>query len=186
LNNLELLLDSKPDEYSPLNGYELVQQKVKLLSCMGGHFPAGHEEYNFNTYSRSTLYVLNCWPTPIVFLDGDFGEKVFCGEILNKKFKIEDNPVAMAWYYYNGGKQRESWDELTALFAVKGCDKYFKLSEPGFCTYLIKGGEWQPGRDNSKNVWMPDPNGKHRYLIPKMSYSDLGKELDIMISTLPK
>ena len=38
LTNLTELLNSQPDEYSDLDGVELVRQKVKLISCMGGNF----------------------------------------------------------------------------------------------------------------------------------------------------
>lgn len=183
--NMELLLDSKPDEYSPLNGYELVKQKVKLLSCMGGNFPDGGEEFNFNTYARSTLYVVSSWPSPVVFGGGEFGCHVECGGTLTEKYKIEDNPVAMSWYYFNGGKPRASWDELSALYAVRGCRNYFELSQPGQCFFMIKGGEWQPNRNNSQNIWIPMPTGRHRYLIPVMSYKDLGNELDEMILARP-
>ena len=39
LTNLKGLLQSPPDKYSPLNGYDLVAQKVKLLAVMGGKYP---------------------------------------------------------------------------------------------------------------------------------------------------
>ena len=45
--NLARLLDSGPDEYSPLSGIELVKLKVKLLSLMAGAFQPieGNEQY---------------------------------------------------------------------------------------------------------------------------------------------
>lgn len=39
LNNLQALLQSGPDAYSPLSGPALVAQKVKYLVCTGGDYP---------------------------------------------------------------------------------------------------------------------------------------------------
>ncbi len=185
LNNLELLLDSEPDEYSNLNGYELVKQKVRLLSCMGGNFPSGDEDYNFNLYSRSALYVLSSWPSPVVFGGGELGNNVLSGGILKNKFRPEENPVAMAWHIYNGGDQRSSWDELTTIYAVKGTSGYFRLSEPGICTLILKGIKYMPDRYNTVNTWIPISTGRHRYLIPLMDNDSLGKEIDGLLIREP-
>ncbi|GHU61146.1 hypothetical protein FACS1894123_00060 [Bacteroidia bacterium] len=45
LTNLAALLQSPPDQYSPLNGKQLVSQKVKHLVSMAGVFPQGSREY---------------------------------------------------------------------------------------------------------------------------------------------
>ena len=50
LNNLKALLQSGPDQYSPLNGMDLVRKKVKLWSCAGGCSPG-------ETSSTSGLYL---------------------------------------------------------------------------------------------------------------------------------
>lgn len=66
LTNLKDLLNSGADEYSPLSGKELVSQKVKRLVSMAGLFPEGRE---FNIYcdTPSSRFVLDHWPTEIVF-----------------------------------------------------------------------------------------------------------------------
>jgi len=185
LTNLEMLLSSPPDEISPLNGYDLVRKKVKFVSCMGGRFPDGAEEFNFNIYPQSTLYFVSSWPTPVVYGGFELGSKVKCGKVLNEQFKKEDNPVAMAWYYYTGGNDRESWDELSALYAVRGCAGYFKLSEPGNCSFRITGGRKSSGNYSSRNFWTAVQNGKDRYLLPAVSYEQLGKELDRLLLEKP-
>jgi len=43
LTNLKNLLQSKADMFSPLNGEQLVRQKVKQLVSMAGRFPSGSE-----------------------------------------------------------------------------------------------------------------------------------------------
>lgn len=48
LSNLTALLNSEPDEYSDLDGVELMRQKVKLVCCMGGNFQDfDTAEFNF-------------------------------------------------------------------------------------------------------------------------------------------
>ena len=48
VTSLSRLLQSGPDEYSPLNGVELVRKKVKELYAMGGVFgDAVEPDYNF-------------------------------------------------------------------------------------------------------------------------------------------
>ena len=41
VTNFRNLLQTKPDEYSPLDGRALVERKVRLWVCMGGRFPNG-------------------------------------------------------------------------------------------------------------------------------------------------
>ncbi|MBN2292099.1 MAG: nucleoside hydrolase, partial [Pirellulales bacterium] len=43
LTNFRNLLKTKPDEYSPLPGNELVEKKVKTWVCMGGNIPKGRD-----------------------------------------------------------------------------------------------------------------------------------------------
>merc|ERR1711924_301722 len=43
MSNLKALLQSKGDQHSPLDGPELVAQKVKLLAAMAGLYPKGFE-----------------------------------------------------------------------------------------------------------------------------------------------
>ena len=42
LVNLQHLLNSTADEYSELNGVELVRKKVKQIAIMGGHYPRSY------------------------------------------------------------------------------------------------------------------------------------------------
>jgi hypothetical protein len=77
----------------------------------------------------------------MVFGGFELGSRVFCGKALKEKFRIEENPVAMAWHHFNGGEQRESWDELSALYAVRGGAGYFTLSEPGKALFWMRGGK---------------------------------------------
>ena len=81
LTNLNNLLQSQPDIISPLNGRELVKQKVKKLICMGGQYPQGRE-WNFYQDTASTKYVLGNWPSPITFCGFEAGLNIMTGAAL--------------------------------------------------------------------------------------------------------
>ena len=72
LSNLASLLQSKPDKYSPLHGYELIAAKVSLLAIMGGKFPKGfscnlsgglRNKNNHQVASKASAYVADNWPS---------------------------------------------------------------------------------------------------------------------------
>ncbi len=54
LTNIAALVDSPPDEISPLAGKELIAKKVRAWVAMGGTFPAGRE-FNFYVDAKATL-----------------------------------------------------------------------------------------------------------------------------------
>lgn len=171
LNVLEELLNSEPDEYSSLNGIELVRQKVIKWSCMGGFYPEGEEEFNFNTFNQATKNVLERWPVEAVFQGAEFGKMVLTGAKLVQKFDIFKHPVAMCYYYYNGGQDRASWDQISTLYAVRGLQDLFGVKR-GF-NHLILHDIRLPEKSISKNIWITDQNGPHAYLYPLVSYEKI-------------
>ncbi len=185
LNNLDDLLKSGPDEYSKLSGTDLVKQKVRLWSCMGGQYPQGNEEFNFNTYAHESEYVLAHWPVKAIFGGFEVGYQVLTGGGLEKLYTPGTNPVAMAFHYYTGGADRYSWDEISAYIAVRGTDKYF---------YLVRGTNRMEVTDpkvlgdriRSRNIWTNDPAGRDYYLVLKADPQDLAKELDDLMYSAPE
>ncbi|MCI5195586.1 MAG: nucleoside hydrolase [Candidatus Electrothrix sp. AW5] len=115
LTNLANLLRSKADDISPLDGIELVQQKVQRLVCMGGEYPSGRE-WNFYQDSASTSYVIAHWPTPVVFSGFEIGKDVLTGAGLQKT--ASPNPVRRSYEVYNGLRDRPSWDQVAVYYAV--------------------------------------------------------------------
>jgi len=133
---LNQLLASKPDAISPLSGEDLVKRKVKLLSIMGGKYPAG-TEWNFQSDAPGYHALFSRWTRqngfPPVFLNGFAnGLNVLAGAPANASSAV--NPTAYAMELA-GVKQRPMWDMLSALFAARGLKyqqtKYFTLSKPG-------------------------------------------------------
>jgi inosine-uridine nucleoside N-ribohydrolase len=192
LTNLEALLQSGPDELSPLDGVELVRKKVKHWSCMGGRFPSSGDgsEFNLATYPEATAYVLGRWPTPVTFSGGELGEKVLTGARLIKKYGPARNPVSRAYLEYTGGKDRMSWDQTAALFAVRGLayegQTYFTAVNDGHNRFdLTVGPPGGQGPQTSRNAWVAAPDAEQAYLVMAMPPAQLAKVIEDLMMLPP-
>jgi inosine-uridine nucleoside N-ribohydrolase len=119
LTNLRNLLQSKPDERSPLNGVDLVRKKVQRLICMGGKYPSGRE-WNVYQDAQAADYVVRHWPVPIVFSGFEVGKDVLTGAGLQKADR--PNPVRRGYELHNGLTDRPSWDQVAVYYAVITAD----------------------------------------------------------------
>src|SRR5262249_35352886 len=153
LSNLDRLLDTPPDGFSPETGDALVRRKVRLWVCMGGKFPdgrfaSGDGEYNLRVDPLASLRVLNDWPTPVVFSGFEIGARILTGRRLRDQ--PEPNPVRTAYLRFNGLENRESWDQTAVLYAVRGARDYWTESEPGLSLMHV-------GPRFSYDEWIPTP-----------------------------
>ena len=183
LTNLKNLLLSKPDSISSLNGKELVARKVKLWVAMGGSFPEKEEkrikETNIKRDSTSSKYTIDNWPTPIIFSGFEIGLKIKTGLRLIKNEKITNSPVKMAYAiniakraYDKGG--RRSWDQTAVLVAINGFNPYFGYKTGWFVT-----------NSDGSNNWIDDSNGKHKYLVQKMSPDSVAHVIEDLMMHKP-
>lgn len=90
--NLANLLQSRPDQYSKLNGKELVQKKVKELVSMAGKFPAG-KEFNVEKDAAASQVVFTQWPGTMLLSGFEIGQKVKVGLPLINNSNIGKSPV---------------------------------------------------------------------------------------------
>src|ERR1700689_1923939 len=97
--NLGDLLDSKPDDISPLAGADLVRKKVRRLVVMGGQFPNPKQfkEWNFTAggVGPDTQHAIENWPTPILFSGFSIGQGISTGKALEATPAA--NPVRRAY-----------------------------------------------------------------------------------------
>ena len=141
LSNLEELLKSKADEFSPLCGADLVKQKVDKLYVMIGSFPQNFDGKRFREWNLlqdvpAARYVIENWSTKKVYLPFEIGAAVFT------EMGQNENPV---WYSMknfaiaNGvdisnGYRRESWDPVTCMIALNENNPLFVYSPAGRVT----------------------------------------------------
>lgn len=167
LQVLASLLLSEPDEYSNLNGIDLVKQKVAKVWSMAGKWDEqGGREYNiyYSEASRNGAKIVceKC-PVPVTFLGFEVGFDVITGGTLDKNDYLY---TAMCdWGTDNG---RSSWDPMLCLLALIGDEK-----EAGYKTVC---GTASVNADTGENFFEESGNGPHKYVI-KIKDNDYYKNL---------
>jgi inosine-uridine nucleoside N-ribohydrolase len=177
--NLAALLVSGPDGASPLSGARLVAQKVRLLSAMAGHFPAGAPEYNVKTDVPAAQKVFHEWPAPIVFSGFEIGQALlFPAASIDADFAwVRDHPVAEAYRsYMRMPYDRPTWDLTAVLYGVRPDRNYFSLSPVGRVTVDEKG----------QTHFAADPGGRHRFLVLGGDQKARTLETLILLSSQPR
>ena len=153
LTNLRYLLESRPDEISPLTGRQLIKDKVKVVVCMGGRYPSHLDPKvygNFKPDPAPAVTFANEWPGLIVF--SGLGDDVLTGEPL--KNTPLDSPVRRAYQLYLGDKPaRPSWDLFAVLYAVRPDEPYWVMQKEGR-NHIFENGtnEWRD--DDNPNHWL--------------------------------
>lgn len=175
------LLFSQPDQWSPLSGRKLVANKVAELVVMGGQYPIGGEqaEWNFGACdaARWTRAVLEAWPTPIVFTGFEIGHKIVTGRWLVDPA----NMTAMARTYrgFQSWLGRPSfdhgnfsWDQTAVLYAVRGLENEGRV----YWTFGPRGNVVVD--DDGRNLWAISESGQHRYLVEAMPPDEVAELID--------
>lgn len=176
--NLSNLLASPGDNFSPLNGKELVEKKVKRLVSMAGAFPSG-KEFNMFNDAEASKEVCDNWPTPILFSGFEIGEHIKTGLLIIHNDTLKNNPAKDAFRIAISmspmdSAGRMSWDETTVLVAVRGYKPYFTLQE----------GRIKINPDGS-NSW--DNNGEGQsYLVQKESPQKVADVIDHLMMQEPE
>jgi hypothetical protein len=175
LANIQNLIKSGPDSYSKLTGKELIEKKVKEFVVMGGQFPEGPSEWNFNgNMPGVTRFVLQNICVPVTFSGYEIGIVIKTGEVFNN---IDPHtPLYVGWMHFS---QNASWikenfkgkildnatfDQTAVLYAVRnGVGKYWDKFEGGYCDADEKGG----------NKWITGPVSNQSYLKLKWSPEEM-------------
>ncbi len=160
VTSLARLLESGPDEFSPLTGVELVRQKVKLICAMGGVFGEAVEpDYNFKAAIDFSLKFFKLLPkeVDIIFSPGEVGDPLdYRPETVIADMNWTDtHPIKWIYQFLNCDTGQKMWDPQAVIHAVEG-DSFYKLSERGWVTLTPKG----------ETLFTPDTKGNARYQYP--------------------
>ncbi len=160
VTTLARLLESDPDEYSPLNGVELVRAKVKSIYAMGGVFGKAVEpDYNFKQAIDFSLKFFELLPkeVDIVFSPGEVGDPLdYRPELVISDLDWTDHhPIKWTYQFLNCNTGQKMWDPQAVIQAVEG-DEFYKLSERGRVVLT----------PNAETIFTPDPEGNARYQVP--------------------
>ncbi len=174
LTNMAGLLNSSPDDYSPLSGQQLIAAKVKQLVIMGGTWPniKNEEDYNFHMDSLAAHKVVRDWPGKIMFTG--LGKNVMTGAQL-MAHRTNDHPVRAFYSKFleaNKVSSRPSWDQIAVLYAVRDLSHYFTAVKDGQCV----------SQKDGSNKWVPGSAKNHGYLVYKMPEEELATVIeDLML-----
>jgi hypothetical protein len=181
--NLARLLDSGPDEHSPLSGIDLVQRKVKLLSLMAGAFQPidgnqNYPEYNIVRDIPSCQALAARWPAPMVFSGFEIGIALpYPAASIERDYRyVPHHPLAEAYVHYiPPPHNRPTWDLTAVLFAVLGDRGYFDVSPRGRATI---------NKDGSCR-FEENPLGSQAYLILRPEQQPRVLEALVQLSSQP-
>ena len=179
-SNFAALLGTPPDKYSPLDGRELVRQKVKLLSVMAGSFQTNRHDLEYNVVQDlpASKRLARDWPTPIVWSGFEIGIALPYPAIsIERDFDyVAHHPAAEAYCLYNPPPhERPTWDLTSVLYAVYPDRGYFDLSPPGTVTVEPDG----------FTRFTPGGSGRDRYLILSRIQGARVKEALVQLASQP-
>ena len=176
-SNLNDLLKSAPDQWSRLSGVDLVKVKVNRLVSMAGRFPGGNE-FNVQCDPIAAKFVVEHWPTDIIFSGWEIGAALHTGLPLIKNEAIRQSPIKDAFAIAiplskEDTPGRMSWDETAMLVAINGYEPYYTLQKGRMICR-----EW------GANSW--DYNGRgHYYLVQRMPVTEMEQVLNILMMHQP-
>lgn len=171
---LAQLLQSQGDEFSPLNGIELVKKKVHSLYVMAGKFgETGNDGLGYNFGSRNpdarefARTMLRLWPNtvPVYYSPSPVGDAVEYPneEVIADIDWTDVEPIKQTYMNYEVDDGQMMWDYLSALNSVAfGSDAIIEYSESGFVTMT----------DDDRLLFTPSPQGNCYY----QKYSDDTKD----------
>ena len=160
VTSLARLLQSEGDEYSPLNGVDLVRKKVKCAYLMGGVFGEAVEpDYNFLQAIDFSRIFFQLWPKDvnIIFSPGEVGDAIeYKPEKVIADISWTDvHPIKQVYMNCDCNTGQKMWDPMPVFNAVLG-DSLFYLSERGTVVY----------DDEGMLHFTADPRGNCRYQEP--------------------
>ncbi|MEM9565395.1 MAG: nucleoside hydrolase [Actinomycetota bacterium] len=161
--NTAALLDSGPDDVSPLSGRELVLQSNVLLSMMAGSIPDDRVEFNVANDVAAARQVINGWPGDLVLSPFELGYDIHYpysaiaqrlpgggSHLLREAYQFRD----YSWHvdappYYD----MRTWDLTSVMHGVERDAGWYPLSGWGRVTI-----------DERGRTFFVAGEGRHRYL----------------------
>jgi inosine-uridine nucleoside N-ribohydrolase len=166
--NICALLESQPDDISPLDGVSLVRSKCRELVMMAGTFRSADAEWNVKWDIPAAKATFERCPVPITVLPFETGIDMITGKEAVEIYGYT-TPLSQSFINFNSKvcaglcdplrSGRHSWDPATAVYAVEGVGEFLIKSEPG----IIK------VSDNGSTEFIPSSDGKASVLRPNTS-----------------
>lgn len=188
--NIGKLLDSKPDKYSPLNGVDLIKQKVKSMSMMGCLFAKVKQRYSdellnaeYNILGDIPLAqkLFREWPVALhVFpVEGGLVFPSDHDQVIHDYSWQPDNPIYKTYTHFDewqtGDLGQYWWDIIPMVHAIQG-ERYFDCTDNGNITI----------KDDGQSDFVLDDKGKcHIISFNAVHYKTIYEALRIFSSYNP-
>lgn len=171
------LLESQPDDISPLSGMELVARKVSKFWVMAGRWDVEQgKENNFarNQRARSGAHVFceKC-PVEVTFLGWEVGNDVITGSHLSK-----DDILHHILRDHGSVNGRRSWDPMLVLLALTGDEKQ--------AGYGVVRGTASVDDESGINRFDTCADGKHAYVVKERENSFYADWIDRLIESVQR
>lgn len=182
LTNMANLLLSQADEFSTLNGVDLIKEKVDKFFVMGGAFIQNYSvdkinaifsEWNILQDIKSAMDFSKLCPVEVIYSPHEVGNKIFT------KMQNNDNPVWISMLEFAKSEKfnfktdfyRQSWDPITCLYAIDETNKDFELSKKGNVYIDEKG----------ITTFVENKNGKDFYISTRSNLTNIEKRINEII-----
>lgn len=183
LTNIAALLRSSPDDISPKDGVSLVADKVEEIVIMGCNF--SHQngigadygktavpEWNIICDVPAAQTVISMCPVPLVICPFEVGYHMITGAAMTKRGGMS-SPDSLSYIIHGSSGGRDSWDPATALYAVRGSDRYF-TAEAGHCKI----------NDDGTSYFTLCESGPHFCLECAIPQPEIAAVIDSIVATL--
>ncbi|MBK1875500.1 hypothetical protein [Pelagicoccus mobilis] len=169
-NGFSELLASKPDEFSDLDGVELVRKKVKrwiALGALNADRSDGKRSKDWNFFNNGSAsfskHAVDTCPVPVVYVNA--GHRVMTGRSLIPTESGNIVRTAYRDWLWNYSKktledQRPSWDLAAVYYAVEGLGPYLKEADPGRLDFdPVNGCRWDTDTVNDRELYVNQLDG---------------------------
>ncbi len=158
LQNIQALMHSAPDQYSPLTGAELIARKVGSIYIVGGN-STGKPSFNFYWTGEKVVAaareVVRDFPARIVFLQTDLSDDTYCGQFYRTKDLRGQDIVTRALKANRQESGIVAWDVFSVWCAVQDMN-----GNMGQAFLDLEQGT-QYVSDTGATKWTADDAGRH-------------------------
>jgi hypothetical protein len=148
VTNIRYLLESGPDEHSPLSGTELVRRKARNWVIAGGRYPGATNPTpvgNFKPDPESAGVAAQHWPRPVAF--SGIGRQIMTGVSLAQT--PPDSPVRRVYeLYLTASPDGSAGPPVGAAVCCCGPKPFWRETAQGHDRVF----------DNDTNPWRPLPD----------------------------
>lgn len=117
LTNLARLLESGPDEHSPLDGTQLVRRKVKGVTAMCGS--EEKVEYNTQYDVAAAITVFAKMPVRMDIVPSEVHLDIPTSDINSATSWADPHPLALAWTTHSPEDPNLCWDAVAAMACLE-------------------------------------------------------------------